>query len=331
MSNKKFDFNKSGSFSPKKEKPVKVKKVKTPKAPKPVKVSAPKAFKAPKAPKEPKPIKVKAPKAFKAPKAPKTLNSAKEKKSFSLFNSKKKQVFDVSTSSNVTKSKAPKSIVKPLIIILSVLIVVVGIVILVVGITKYNNQIYTINVSSPPSDLEYFVGDPPNYDGLEIQVVKNNGKSYFVDKNECQISGFDTSKPADRKTVTVSYQGFTSTFKIKVLSLPPEVRELESIEFEVMPKTEYYVGEWLYTKGGVIIVRYTDGTYIRHNLVNDDIYNFVTDEKKGLYVTQNPGEYTLQIRYKEGSITKKLEYKINVTVKENTEETPGQTPGEATE
>ena len=53
---------------------------KTPKEPKPIKVKAPKAFKAPKAPKAPKPIKEKKVKAFSSPKTATSFDSGKEKK-----------------------------------------------------------------------------------------------------------------------------------------------------------------------------------------------------------------------------------------------------------
>jgi hypothetical protein len=61
------------------------------------------------------------------------------------------------------------------------------------------------------------------------------------------------------------------------------------------------------------MVEYEDGTYMRHNLTYDDVFNFVIDPIEETYVTQKPGTYELEIRYRVGKITKTTTYTITVT------------------
>ena len=286
----------------KKEKPVKAPK--EPKAAKPakkdnsVKVKISKTAKVVKAPKEAKPAK-----AEKAPKV-KINKSAKQPKA------KNNVKLNDSTSPKKVNSK---KIVVPLIIMLALVLVVVLITVVVNIKMDYDKQIARVLVSTPPK-LQYFAGERPNYEGLKLQVVLNNGESYFVDASECEISGFDSSKAVERQTITVSYQGFQCAYQIMIKEAPKPSPILSEIYLETLPqKTQYKVGEWLDTTGGVLMVKYTDGTYMRHNLIIQDVYGFVTDVKNETYVTQQAGTYTLEIRYREGGVTKTCTYEITVT------------------
>ena len=72
-----------------------------------------------------------------------------------------------------------------------------------------------------------------------------------------------------------------------------------------MPKTEYVLGEWLDTTGGVIKLEYSDGSVKRVNLMNSNVYGFAN-------VTQ-AGEYTLTVKYAERGVLCETTYKITVT------------------
>jgi hypothetical protein len=79
-----------------------------------------------------------------------------------------------------------------------------------------------------------------------------------------------------------------------------------------MPKTEYKVGEWIDTRGGVLLAQYTDGSTedIRMRDVENngmEIYGFGSDY---------PGVIPLRVEYTEGAITSKTVY--NITIKEDT-------------
>ena len=295
----------------KKTKPKKEKLAKAPKAPKAekpakkdsaakVKISKPaKGMKV----EEPQKVKVEKPQKVKVEKPKKVKVEKPARKSKGTGGAK------IASTTSSKKAKLKKIII---------LAVVVALVVALAGVLlyqrqQYNKQISHVLVSSSPEKLQYYVGDKPQYDGLKLQVVLNNGDSYFVEADECTFSGFDSSEAVDRQTITVSYQGFTCTYKVMIKDLPTPAKVLANIYLETLPKTEYKVNEWLNTKGGVLMVEYTDGTYMRHNLTNQDVYLFVTDVRNELYVTQQAGTYELEIRYREGGVTKTCTYTITVT------------------
>ena len=279
----------------KKEKPVKVAKVA--KAEKPLKIKTTvqkvkpsKPAKTPKASKELKPIK--ANKLIKTPKVEKVVK------------------IDSLASSNKISTK---QLVFAAVTMVVVLVIAIAAIVLVDLKQEHDNQIDTIIVSSFPKKLEYYEGDKLRTEGLKLQVVLNNGESYYVDASECEFSGFDSSKAVERQTITVTYQGVTCTYLIKIKELPKEAPILANIYIETLPMTEYRVGQFLSTVGGVLMVEYADGTYMRHNLINDDVHGFITDVETKAKVTDKPGTYELEIRYREGNITKTCTYTITVT------------------
>lgn len=276
----------------KKEKPQKIPKA--PKAEKPMKIGAATKVKTTKPAKEPK-----APKPEKTIKANKLVKEPKADKAVKLDSSAKKFT--------------PKQLVKPIIAMVAVLLIAVVAIVFVDKKQEYDSQIAKVLVSSFPEKLQYYVGDQLRYEGLKLQVVLNGGDSYLVDGNECEFSGFDSSKVVERQTITVSYKGFTCTYKIEIKEAPKPARVVKNIYLETAPMTEYKVGQWLSTVGGVVMVEYEDGTYMRHNLTNQDVFGFVTDAATESYVTQQPGTYELEIRYREGGVTKTCTYTITVT------------------
>jgi hypothetical protein len=80
------------------------------------------------------------------------------------------------------------------------------------------------------------------------------------------------------------------------------------IELTTLPKTEYKLGEWLDTTGGVLLRKYTDGSEYYINLVNGYVSGFgpIRDEQK-------TGKFTLVVVYRENGITCRTFYEITVT------------------
>lgn len=292
MSNKRFDFNKSGksSFAPKKEKPVKVKKIKEPKAPKPAKVKTPKAFKELKSPKGPKPVKEKKIKSFKAS------NTANTGFSIKPENPKKKKIIIII------------SVVAVLIIALAVAVTVV-----VVNAKKQGQEINYISVSSTPNKMSYYVGEEADYKGLIINVTRKNGETFTVLSSECVIKGFDSSAATEKQRITVNYEGFIATFTIRIEELPKPTPILVGIHFEQLPKTEYKVGEWLDTSSGMLVREYKDGSTKRITLVNSYVYGWEEAYEAG------PGTYTLTVTYVENGIPAVTHYPIKILPAEASE------------
>ena len=278
---------------PKKEKPVKAPKA--PKTDKPMKMGAAQAVKLDK-PKKVKESKIKAPKPEKA-------------KSISFGKSEKMQMDKPVKVEKVKKSgifsKADPRLILGGAVILIVAIAVVVLTVVLPAVEKHGQQIKNIIVSSAPDKTVYLVGEEVDYDGLRVLVTRNNGETFTVRAGKCEITGFDSAKAVDLQTITVNYEGFTTSFAIRVEEPPKPTPVLKGISIETLPKVQYKLGDPLDTTGGVILREYVDGSTARVNLVNGNV--------SGYAAIKTPGTYELTVKYKENGITAHTTYTITVT------------------
>ena len=103
-----------------------------------------------------------------------------------------------------------------------------------------------IEVKTNPTKVNYFVGDELNQEGLALKGINNNGSEFDI------TSGFTcnptTLNTAGEQTITVTYEGKETTFKVNVIAIV-----LDRIEVKTMPtKTDYYTGDTLNTEGLVL-------------------------------------------------------------------------------
>ena len=209
---------------------------------------------------------------------------------------------------------------RTLIIIIVAAIVLVALIATLITVSVMNKKadeeqgrnIQKIYISSWPEKLQYYVGEDANYDGLVIGLLKNNGSTENITyseetKGEFSFTGFDSSKVTEEQTITVKYKDFTCKFYISVKEVPKPVPVLSSISIAVLPKTEYKVGEWLNTDGGVILKEYSDGTFASTVLINQYISGWEEAVEGG------PGTYTLTVKYKENGVLKKTTFDITIT------------------
>lgn len=199
-----------------------------------------------------------------------------------------------------------------LILIISlVAIFVIGVVIFAgVSITNINNEVVSIFISTPPTKKQYYVGEKADYSGLQIGLLKNNGETEIILSSSekftnITIFGFDSSTPVENQKITVSYEGFSAYLFIDIKETPKPSPILKSITLEILPKTEYKLGERLDTTNGVILCEYSDGTKARVNLTNGDV--------SGFSKIDGPGEYVLTVKYKKNGIIATTTYIITVT------------------
>lgn len=279
-------------------KPTKEKKVKPAKAPK-----APKAEKAVKFNSTVQTVKTSKPKKQKTTKAPKV------EKPISFGKAAKVQTDKPIKVEKANKKPSIFSKINPMLLIggAAVLIVAIAVVILTVvlpAVEEHGQQIDYIAISSVPDKTIYLVGEEANYDGLRVLVTCNNGETFTVRAVKCQISGFDSAN-AGSQAITVSYEGFTASFFIKVEEPPKVLPVLTGIRMETLPKTQYKLGEWLDTNGGVIVREYADGSTANITLVNSYVSGFAD--------IKTPGTYELTVKYKENGIVCKTTYTITVT------------------
>ena len=169
------------------------------------------------------------------------------------------------------------------------------------------NKVRTISLSSTPYVTEYFVGEELDCEGLLIVATKNNGQTFYVDISDCTISGFDSSIPKETQIVTVNYKGLKVTFSVKIKQTSAETPILVAIRLETLPKTQYKLGEWLDTSGGVIVREYKDGTTKNIGLVNSYVSGWIEAYNSGV------GTYTLKVSYVESGILQETFYEITIS------------------
>lgn len=285
---KEFKIKESSSFD------LKVKKEKTPKQPK-----VPKAIKEDKDAsfeterksrvKPTKKIKEDSFEAFEEPKE-------KKKISFDLKDKKTRTIFI--------------AVVVGVLVLAAAIAATIGI---VSTIDKQNNTPVSMSMGDFPK-LTYYVGEEADYTGLSVAVTKRNNQVEYIQYSEANasdftFSGFDTSRPYDDQIIYVSYMGFGCSYHITVKEIPKADPVLTGISIETLPKTEYKVGEWIDTDGGMILKHYSDGTTARTVMVNNYICDGWEEALAG-----GPGTYTITIRYKEnGSSYYKATYEITIT------------------
>ena len=277
---------------PKKEKPSKVPKA--PKAEKAVKFTASvQSVKTSKPAKEPK-----------APKMPKAEKAVSFGKTAKVQTEKPMKVEKAGKKPGFLSKVDPKLLLGAGVLLVAVIAVIVLTVVLP-GIEKQGMEVKSIAITKIPDKVVYTVGEEADYDGLRVQVIRNNGETFTVRASACQISGFDSSKATDGQVIIVSYNGFMASFSISIKESPKPKPVLESIELYKLPKTEYKVGQTLDTTGGALKLHYSDGSELRVNLTNQDVFGF--DAIKG------PGTYTLTVKYKENGVIVSTTYTITVT------------------
>ena len=281
-------------------KPSKPKKTKPPKAPK-----APKAEKAVKFNSTAKAVKPAKP--AKAPKAPKP-----EKAKALSFGKVGKIQADKPVKMEKAKKPGIFSKVDPRLLLGGALVLIAAIAVVVLtvvlpAIEEHGQQIKGIEVANLPKKVSYLVGEEADYAGLKILVTRNNGETFTVRANKCQITGFDSSEPK-QMIITVTYEGFTTDFSLKVEALEISVPIVE-IEMFALPKKLSYtlseLKEGIDTDGGVILCKYQDGSTAKAMLLYNNVSGYESITTKG--------KYDLTVCYIENGVTYTTSFTINVT------------------
>lgn len=212
----------------------------------------------------------------------------------------------------VSKRKVIIIIAIVLAALLAIAAAVIGIVALVnknneEKLAEENKQIVNIQISRAPDKISYFCGEIFDATGLTVYYGTKGGDFAKAALENCTITGFDSSAPAESQTITVTYKGFTDTFVVEIKEPIPEIPVLESISMETLPKTEYKKGEGYNGEGGVILCTYTDGTTKTIELQNEYVSGFRVAYLGG------PGEYDITVKYSENGIQATTTYKITIS------------------
>ena len=114
--------------------------------------------------------------------------------------------------------------------------------------------IQKITINSMPAKTVYEIGETLQTNGLTIKVQYTNGQTETISSGfTCSPTTFTS---AGTKTITVTYQGKSAAFAVRI-----NEAVIQSIAVKSKPsKTSYSVGSTLNTTGLVLEVRYSNGT-----------------------------------------------------------------------
>lgn len=170
------------------------------------------------------------------------------------------------------------------------------------------DTLVNIQVAHLPNRTSYYCGDAFEPDGLSVYGLTKADKFVKLDLLECQITGFDSSVPNAKQTITVMYKDFTDTFDVIIKEAPkPVTNMVVSVVVETLPKTVYGLNDFLDTTGGVLLCAYSDGTTKQVDLKPENVSGFKYAKKAGV------GEYDLTVKYTEDNVTVETTYKITIT------------------
>ena len=151
---------------------------------------------------------------------------------------------------------------------------------------KPDKEVVSIAVTTPPSKVQYQVGDHFNPNGAVITAIYDDESTGDVTL-DCTFD-VDTSSVGD-KTVTVTYRGKTTSFPITVIA----AKDVTSITVKTLPsKTEYRVGESFNSSGAEVVATYSDST-------ETDVTLDCTFEAD----TSSAGTKTVTVRYRDKTAT----------------------------
>ena len=146
----------------------------------------------------------------------------------------------------------------------------------------------SVRIVNMPDKTDYYEGDKLNTDGLSLEVTYNNGAKEVVD------SGFDCSPTALKKegnqTVTVNFDGVSSSFDVSVSKVLPEQLNVVSLPSQ----QKYFKGEDLNTKGMKLSVTYNSGK-------EKSIDTF--DKIESNYDFSDSGEKAVSLTYSENGVS----------------------------
>ena len=114
-------------------------------------------------------------------------------------------------------------------------------------------KLVSIAVKTNPTKVSYYQGESLDSTGLTLTGTYNNGKTETI-ATGFTCSALDSSS-AGTKTITVTYQGLTTTFNVTVVAV-----NLVSVAVKTMPnKVSYFTGESFDQTGLTLTATYNNG------------------------------------------------------------------------
>ena len=152
---------------------------------------------------------------------------------------------------------------------------------------------------SGPSKTTYEVNEELDTTGLVVKAIYSNGDEEVLDASKYQISGFDSSAANYALVVTVTYQGKTATFTVKIVESGP-VEDVYSIVGLIGGEdkwaTDYVMtvnegvatlNDLHLTIGDMVKIRVNKAWDVTYGASDVDVVNLSSDIQDAFDVTEN--------------------------------------------
>jgi hypothetical protein len=123
-------------------------------------------------------------------------------------------------------------------------------------VTVLTESLTGISITTLPSKTEYHINGEFNPSGISVSASTSDGNTVTLNSDQLIYSGFDSSSPGN-KTITVSYNGMTSSFDITIM-VPV------SIQAQGYSGTAYFIGDTSNVSVSYINATYSDGITDSH-------------------------------------------------------------------
>ena len=150
-------------------------------------------------------------------------------------------------------------------------------------------SVSSISITSYPDKASYFVGEELDLTGLAVEAYYSDDSTSSVEVTLDMVSGFDSSVPG-AQTLTVTYDGCTTTFEVNVTE--PTVSSISITSYP--DKTSYFVGDELDLTGLAVEAYYSDDSTSSVEVTLDMVSGFDSSV---------PGVQTLTVTYSDCTAT----------------------------
>lgn len=145
------------------------------------------------------------------------------------------------------------------------------------------NVLTSIRIATKPNRLSFVEGEQLDTSGMVVSAFYEDGTSEPLKASDYTITGYDNTSTG-KKTLTVSYRGFSDTLTVTVSQ-----KVMTGIRIQSLPnRVVFGLGEELDLTGGRIAAEYNNGTSVNYDMTADMISG---------YDNQKLGKQTLTVRY----------------------------------
>ena len=155
-----------------------------------------------------------------------------------------------------------------------------------------------ISIASQPTKVNYYTGETFDPSGLAINAIYSDSTTQNVPSNEYSLSTPNMST-AGQKTITVSYQGFTTSFNINVTALV-----VTSLTLSGSYPTEFNLNDTFSYSGLVVTANYNNGGSLTTNNYSVTGPNMST-----------AGQQTVTVNYTGSDVSSAVSASYTITIK----------------